>query len=131
MRREEIIICFRVVNSLLHADGKLTDEEKRFLKTAMDNMAFTPEERVVATTFMTGDQTEAAVRSLSPAMRKGLFEALIEGSLADRHLDDEERSFIKRVGTTMEFDDTEMDAMWERMLRLVLSEHKVDKGYYG
>lgn len=115
MAREDFVTCVQVLNALIHADDKVTDEETALLERVMDEMKFTDEERArVADEKVDLKAGTEIMKGLSRPIRVGLFKTMVNAARADGHVDERESKFIVELAVSVDIEEAEALRLLEK-----------------
>jgi uncharacterized tellurite resistance protein B-like protein len=91
-----------LVAQVLTADGLMMDEEKAFLRRAMERLQLTPEEQEQVISLEGWDEAEPIVAGLEPAKKRAIVDELVEATLIDGKLSPHELATVKRITEALE-----------------------------
>lgn len=93
---ERVARCM-LVTKVLVADGMMTENEKGFLRQAMDRMGLSEQEREQVFALEGWDEAEPIVRELSEEAKRELVDELTGAALSDGKLGPKETDAVKRI----------------------------------
>ena len=90
-----------VISKVLIADGMMTDEEREFLASMMEDLGLSPDERDQVINLKGIDQAETIVAALTPEERRQIVEQLVDAASADGHLSPHELKMVNRISKAL------------------------------
>lgn len=90
-----------LVSKVLVADGIVSDDERLFLRSLMDRLGLSPEERQQVTDLEGWDQAEGIVKGLPLEEREDMVSMLVDAASADGRLSALELAVAKKVASEL------------------------------
>lgn len=90
-----------LVSKVLVADGMMSDDERAFLTSMMDNLGLTDEERKSVVELENWDQAEPIVLALPEDDRREILDMLVDAASADGRLSPHEMAAVKKVSAAL------------------------------
>jgi tellurite resistance protein len=97
---ERVARCM-LIAKVLASDGIMTDDERRFLETAMEALGLDPVERDRVRNFDGWDEAEPIVAALSDDEKRALMDGLVSAVLADGRVSPHEMETIERLSRAL------------------------------
>ncbi len=90
-----------LVSKVLVADGMMSDDERAFLTSMMDNLGLTDEERRRVIDLEDWDKAEPIVLALPEDDRRAILDLLVDAASADGRLSPHEMAAVKKVSVAL------------------------------
>jgi len=111
-RRERVLLLTRMA-AVAVADGVVTKEERRLVKTFAKRWQI-PVESVDP--ILSGEVPVEQAMTILPADRRGFFTLLIQAALVDGRIDRKERKLLYKVAGDLEMQQSDADELIAQMM---------------
>ena len=90
-----------LIAKVLAADGIMTDDERRFLESAMEKLGLTDAERTLVRDFEGWERAEPIVAALSLDDKRELMDSLVVAVLADGKVSPHEMTTTEKLSNAL------------------------------
>ena len=98
-----------LVESMLIADGEISDEEREFLKRVLAKSGLTEEDREDRIVTSTAGRTTGTLRTFSPELQAKIVGLLVDAATADGKVVPEERALLLSAAAALGIDATVLE----------------------